>query len=87
MKTNLPTSITTVEEAKAFLTELHTNGEAFHPEDDATDIEWNMADLDKPNFLECEHLNKLTCEIYNLPEVANYPDETAFDPCAFLAYL
>lgn len=39
MKTNLPAAITTIDEAKAFLTELHANGESYHPEDDAHDVE------------------------------------------------
>ena len=38
MITTLPTSINTIEEAKAFLTELHKNGESYHPEDSAHDI-------------------------------------------------
>lgn len=41
MKTTLPTAINTIEEAKTFLTELNTNGEAYHPEDDAHDIIWD----------------------------------------------
>lgn len=32
MKTNLNRTITTVDEAKAFLRDLHTNNEVFHPE-------------------------------------------------------
>lgn len=38
MKTHLPTAITTVQEAKAFLKALWTNGESFHPDDDASQI-------------------------------------------------
>jgi len=38
MTTVLPNSISTIEEAKAFLKALYDNGESFHPDDDPADI-------------------------------------------------
>ncbi len=77
MRTHLPEAITSVEEAKAFLQALCTNNEAFHPEDDAHDIVWGSC----PHATEeeCDLLNKLMGDIYDLPDV---PEK--FDPCGFL---
>lgn len=86
MKTNLPATITSVEEAKAFLTELQANGEAYHPEDNAHDIEWrNMPEDQKPDYIQFRLLNKLMNDIY----VLNGNDHTCpvFDPCEFLLEL
>ena len=81
MKTILPAAITTVEEAKAFLTELHKNGEAFHPEDDARHLSGNL-------FTEEEggKLNKLMDNIYNLPGNDGRHDKLAFCPCEYLQF-
>lgn len=73
MKTQLPNEIKTIEDAKAFLTDLHTNNETFHPEDDATDIDWQTCIV---SDVEAIQLNKLMADIYNLAE--------GFDPCEFL---
>jgi hypothetical protein len=83
MFTTLPQSINTIEEAKKFLTELHENGESFHPEDDANDIVWYLNQAQIPSKDECDQLNKLMNDIYSLPgndDVRNM----AFDPCQFL---
>ena len=48
MKTHLPTSIKTIPEARDFLTALYTNGESFHPEDDAHTIEWDLCEAPTP---------------------------------------
>ncbi len=86
MKTNLPTAITTIEEAKAFLTELHTNGEHYHPEDDAHDILWDINNT--PNRDECMQLNELMHQIYALPgNDGRHSAPLAFDPCLFLIIL
>lgn len=77
MKTKLPESINTVEEAKDFLQNLHNNGESYHPEDDAHDILWTGAN---PTPEECDQLNKLMSDIYE--NIDFY--ETGFDPCGFL---
>lgn len=37
LKTTLPEHITSLAEAKAYLTELHKNGEHYHPDDPAAD--------------------------------------------------
>lgn len=86
MKTILPAAIDTVEEAKNFLHSLHSNGESFHPEDDAHDILWYSAD---PTEEECDQLNKLMRDIYALPECTMQFDADKgmymdFDPCGYL---
>lgn len=70
LKTNLPTSITSIDEAKKFLTELHLNGEGYHPEDDANDCLSHIASFD-----EGTKLNFLMSQIYELMN---------FDPCEFI---
>jgi hypothetical protein len=75
MKTTLPSKITTVEEAKEFLTALFDNNESYHPEDDAHDIDWTTCE---PTEEEKEQLNKLMGNMYGLN------GEPFFDPCAFL---
>ncbi len=78
MKTILPESITTVDEAKAFLTELVKNGEHFHPEDDATDFLMFTKD-------EGEKLNILMDQIYNLKgNDGRHSGEMIFCPCEFI---
>lgn len=83
MKTKLPDSITSIEGAKEFLAEMYKNGETFHPEDDANDIIWLC---EEPTQVECDQLNKLMDDIYNLP--GNEHLETmVFDPCEFILSL
>lgn len=87
MKTKLPDAITSIEEAKAFLTDLYNNGESYHPEDNAHDVDWNVPhNVTVPDFAECEHLNKLMDDIYKLPGNDNI-ESMAFDPCEFLLHL
>jgi hypothetical protein len=83
MKTQLPNEIKTIEDAKAFLTDLHTNNETFHPEDDATDIEWQTCVVSE---IEAIQLNKLMGDIYALPGNSN-SQNMAFCPCEFLLML
>lgn len=64
MKTQLPEEITTIEAAETFLTDLHNNGEAFHPEDDAHEIIWHLET--PPTAAECDQLNKLMEDIFKL---------------------
>ena len=85
MKTILPASIATIDQAKQLLTDLHNNGEAYHPEDDATGIVWT--DCKSPTLQECELLNKLMKDIYDLPENKNTYPKLSFDPCVFLLSL
>lgn len=72
MKTQLPSDINTIADAEKFLSELAKNGESFHPEDDANDIIWSG---ESPSKSECDHLNKLMDDIYQLED---------FDPCGYL---
>ncbi len=81
MKTNLPKEIKTVEQAKVFLTELYKNGEAYHPEDDATDIVWNLPEQQHPTHAEAVQMNKLMQDIYNLPGNKDKYPNLEFDPC------
>jgi len=72
MKTNLPNSITSIEEAKEFLKNLKHNGELFHPEDNAHEIAWSCA---APTYEECEKLNKLMEEIYSFGDACKLISE------------
>jgi hypothetical protein len=87
MKTNLPSEITSIEEAKKFLSELHANGESFHPEDNAHDIDWDLPDEQKPDYMQSRQLNKLMFDIYNLPGNDRSHVNLAFDPCDYLLWL
>lgn len=59
------------------------NSEAFHPEDDAHDILWDLENV--PTYEECEQLNKLMDDIYNLPgNDGKHDNSIAFCPCGFL---
>jgi hypothetical protein len=83
MKTNLPDAINSIEEAKLYLSELLKNHEAYHPEDDAHEIVWGHGGV-FPTKEECDKLNKLMGDIYNLEgNKDKYPD-LAFDPCEYL---
>lgn len=73
MKTQLPESIQTIEQAKQLLASLHENGESFHPEDDATQLAGDPFTKE-----EGEKLNQLMEDIYKLP---------GFDPCEYLLRL
>lgn len=86
MNTVLPKSISTVDEAKTFLTELVKNGESFHPEDDAHDIEWLSVPVEnRPTPAECNQLNKLMEDIYDLPgNDGKHDDSILFCPCGFI---
>lgn len=68
--TKLPASINSLDEAKAYLRTLWKNGEAYHPEDDATDCLRKIATHD-----EAVHMNKLMNQVYSFD---------GFDPCEFL---
>jgi hypothetical protein len=78
MKTQLPTSIKTVEEAKQFLFDLHNNDESFHPEDDANEVVWVTCN---PTAEEKTQLNKLMDEVFYLMEMS---EDVCFDPCGYL---
>lgn len=88
MKTNLPASINTVAEAKAFLKELHSKGEAYHCEDDAHEQEpWHgMPDGEpRPTPEQCDQLNKLMEDIYNLPgNDGRHVPPMVFEPCMYV---
>lgn len=83
MKTTLPTEIKSIEEAKSFLTDLFNNNEGFHPEDDANDVIWNLPEEEKPSKEDCDKLNELMGNIYDLEGNEDYQN-MAFDPCGFI---
>lgn len=87
MKTTLPTTITTIEEAEAFLTDLYNNGESYHPEDDAHDIVWSGDIFGFPSRDDAMQLNELMHQIYALPGNDGRHTDLAFDPCEFLNQL
>lgn len=76
MKTNLNRTISTHEEAEAFLNELFENDEVFNPDDSAHDVIWDNCEQ-PPTAEECNKLNILMNAVW---EVAN--DD--FDPHAYL---
>lgn len=57
IKTNLKIEITSIDEAKAYLTELTNNGEMYHLEDDAMDI--GYADGSYPSHTDKIQMNYL----------------------------
>ena len=77
MKTNLNRTITTVDEAEAFLSELDENNEVFNPDDDAHGVLWQTC---SPTHEEKDALNRLMAEVW---AVSN---ET-FDPHEYLLEL
>lgn len=80
MKTNLERQINTVEDAEAFLSELHENGESFHPEDSAFDISWSLPADQVPSADECRKLNELMAAVFDL-------EDGVFDACEYLLSL
>jgi len=74
MKTNLNIEIKTEYDAVQFLNELCQNGEEYHPEDDAMDVQWNSCE-DPPTAEEMAKLNELMAQVY-----AN----TDIDPCEII---
>lgn len=81
MKTMIPASITTLEDAKKFLTDLHNNNETYHPEDDALYVHFiSIPVSERPTIDECNKLNALMNSISCLQETKT----GSFDPCQFL---
>jgi len=74
MKTTIPSVITTSEDAKKFLTDLFNNGEAYHPEDSAFDIE-NMYGERLFSDEESSLMNEAMWQVYDVAD---------FDPCELL---
>lgn len=82
MKTKLPDSIKTVEDAKKFLRELHDNNEAYHCEDDACEIVNTKTNERLFTNEEGAQLNSLMGDIYNW-----LTKDSNFDPCGYLLFL
>lgn len=75
MKTKIPEKIESMEAVNAYLTELHNNDEAYHPEDDAREID-NLFTRE-----EGEQLNTAMEQVY---AVCN---ANGADPCEILLRL
>ena len=56
MKTNLNRKIASIEDARQYLSELHDNDEAYHPDDSADSVEWSG---NAPDANECIKLDEL----------------------------
>ena len=61
IKTTLPERITSLEEAKKYLTALYNNGESYHPDDDAADCLQGISKKDAKNM---DSLMDQVCEIF-----------------------
>lgn len=72
MKTILPGSITSEAGAKSFMSELHSNNELFHLEDNAHDVVWSTET--EPTDDEKDQLNTLMDQVMSIP---------GFDPFDF----
>lgn len=72
MKTRIPEALTSMDDVRAYLKELHDNNEAYHPEDDAREID-NLFTRE-----EGERLNETMNRVY---EICNAHGE---DPCEIL---
>jgi len=75
MKTIIPSVITTSEDAKKFLTDLFSNGEAYHPEDSAQDIINFETRENIFTNVEAYSLDELMMQVYDVAD---------FDPCELL---
>jgi len=75
MRTPLPSSITSVPEAQAFLKALYDNNESFHPDENALEI--IHSETDQPLFTveEAIAINALLDQISELKD---------FNPCEYL---
>jgi hypothetical protein len=73
LKTVLPAKITTIEQAKQYLTDLYNNSESYHPEDSASDC----LDIDAETGAKMDELME---QVYGF-----FSDD--FDPCGFLLHL
>lgn len=58
LNTTLPDSISTIQEAKQYLTDLFNNGEHYHPEDRAADC------LEGIHEQDAHHMDFLMDEVY-----------------------
>lgn len=83
MKTKLPDSIKTIEDAKRLIKSLFDNGEGFHPEDDAHDIIWGEGTTMSKK--EGDKLNVLTEQMYSIEgnDISAHRYGRGFDPCAY----
>jgi len=77
MNTIIPAVITTSEHASQFLTDLFNNGESYHPEDSAFDIE----DMYGERLFSDEEAGMINEAMEQVYDVAD------FDPCELLLEL
>ncbi len=78
MKTVLPESINSLEEAKEFLKALYDNGESYHPEDKAATIVGDLPDGRLFTDKEASELDAIMTQVH---------DKFSFDPCEYILSL
>lgn len=78
MKTILPKSINSIEDANKLLRELFENNESFHPEDDAHDVIDVHTNKEIFTEEEADKLNDLIGQMYEID---------GYDPCEYLLEL
>lgn len=61
----LPESINSASEAKAYLKLLHDTGYIYHPDDPASDIEWNKRMDHQPTTDECTQMDMLMSSCFD----------------------
>jgi hypothetical protein len=82
MKTLLPNKLTSQAEIESFISELYSNNEFFHLDDDAHDIVVNSTGLPLFTSEEADKLNSLleqafeVCNIWELPIIDKIISET-----------
>lgn len=79
MKTNIETRIENLQAAKDYLTQLHVNFEAYHPDSPATDVEFRT----KVSKRDCVKLDARMGECF---EMFNNADEDIYGFCLELEY-
>lgn len=83
LKTSIPDTITTIDQAKEYLKQLFDNNESYHPDDSADSISWDVELTPE----KAAQMDILMNSIYNLPCTGEYSYNCFFDPCAYIMEL
>lgn len=84
LKIQLPETIQSAEQARQFLDLLCTNNLTYHPEDSAHDVDWHLPTEELPTHEECEQLDKLMADIYNMEGNNGNHATPKFCPCEYI---